>query len=83
MVLLVGLGNPGEKYKDNRHNIGFMLIDKLVDEFKAINITKSSFGGELYKNKDFLLLKPLTYMNLSGESVQSVKNYFKIEKIIV
>ena len=83
MILLVGLGNPGEKYAKNRHNIGFMLIDKLVDELKATNISKASYRGTLHKTKDFLLLKPLTYMNLSGESVKSVADYFKIEEIVV
>jgi len=83
MILLVGLGNPGAEYQANRHNIGFMVIDKLVDELKAVNITKSSFKGALYKTPHFLLLKPFTYMNLSGESVHAVKSYFKIEEVVV
>ncbi len=83
MILLVGLGNPGSKYEHNRHNIGFMVIDFLVDELKAINVTKASFKGALYKTPHFYLLKPFTYMNLSGESVQAVKNYFKIEDVVV
>jgi len=83
MILLVGLGNPGTEYQANRHNIGFMVIDKLIDDLKAINITKSSFKGALYKTPHFLLLKPLTYMNLSGESVHAVKSYFKIEDVLV
>lgn len=83
MILLVGLGNPGTEYQANRHNIGFMVIDKLVDELKAVNITKSSFKGALYKTPHFLLLKPFTYMNLSGESVHAVKSYFKIEDVVV
>jgi len=83
VILLVGLGNPGTEYQANRHNIGFMVIDQLIDELKATNITKSSFKGALYKTPHFLLLKPFTYMNLSGESVQAVKSYFKIEDIVV
>ncbi len=83
MILIVGLGNPGQQYKNNRHNIGFMLIDRLIDELKAVNITKSTFKGELYKTTNFLLLKPLTYMNLSGESVVSVKNYYKVDEIVI
>ena len=79
MTLLVGLGNPGTKYQKNRHNIGFMLIDKLIDELNAQNISKSQFRGELFKSKNLLLLKPSTYMNLSGESVVAVKNYYKID----
>jgi PTH1 family peptidyl-tRNA hydrolase len=83
VILLVGLGNPGAEYKYNRHNIGFMVIDKLVDDLKAVNVTKASFKGELYKTPHFYLLKPMTYMNLSGESVQAVASYFKLEDIVV
>jgi PTH1 family peptidyl-tRNA hydrolase len=83
-MLIVGLGNPGEKYSLTRHNVGFMVIDELIKRFNATK-TSSSFKGELYKSNDIFLLKPLTYMNLSGESVVMVKNYFKIEtnKIVV
>jgi len=83
MTLIVGLGNPTDKYKDNRHNVGFMVIDKLVDDLNATNITKASFKGFLFKSKNYLFLKPMTYMNLSGESVQLVDAYYKPDKIIV
>ncbi|RUM65974.1 MAG: aminoacyl-tRNA hydrolase [Sulfurospirillum sp.] len=83
MHLLVGLGNPGDKYKNNRHNIGFMLVDILVDELKPTTINKSTFRGELYKSGNLLLLKPQTFMNLSGESVKAVKDYYNIEDITV
>jgi PTH1 family peptidyl-tRNA hydrolase len=85
MVLIVGLGNPEDKYKNNRHNIGFRVINKLVDDSNATDISKSSFFGKLYKDKQTLFLKPSTYMNLSGKSVTAVKNFFKIdiENIIV
>ena len=79
MHLIVGLGNPGEKYAKNRHNIGFMVIDRLIDRLNPTPYSKSSFKGELFKAGDILLLKPLTYMNLSGESVAAVKNFYKIE----
>ena len=83
MTLIVGLGNPDSKYKNNRHNVGFMVIDKLVDDHSCTHINKSPFRGELYKSKDILFLKPHTYMNLSGESVRAVSDYYKPEKIIV
>lgn len=83
MTLVVGLGNPDSKYKNNRHNVGFMLIDKLVDELEALENSKPQFRGKLYKSKDILLLKPLTYMNLSGESVRAVSDYYKPQKVIV
>ncbi len=83
MILIVGLGNPDSKYKNNRHNVGFMLINQLVEEYGATRINKASFKGELYKSKNILFLKPQTYMNLSGESVRAVSSYFEPEKIIV
>ena len=78
MKLIVGLGNPGEKYKFNRHNVGFLAVDYLIDELNASKIS-SKFKGELFKVDNFLLLKPLTFMNLSGESVKKVKDFYKIE----
>lgn len=83
-MLIVGLGNPGSAYEHNRHNIGFMVIDELVSRHKAQKISSSaSFKGELFKFSEHFLLKPLTYMNLSGESIQAVKNFYKIEQVIV
>ena len=79
MLLIVGLGNPGTQYEDTRHNIGFKVIDRLVSDFGANEISKSSFQGELFKAPNILLLKPMTFMNLSGNSVQAVKNFYKIE----
>ncbi|MBE0491923.1 MAG: aminoacyl-tRNA hydrolase [Sulfurospirillum sp.] len=83
MHLIVGLGNPDPKYLKNRHNIGFMVIDKLIEDHKASDISKNSFRGKLYKFKDTLFLKPYTYMNLSGESVYSVCDYYKPDSVVV
>lgn len=87
-MLIVGLGNPGADYKDTRHNIGFMVIDELIRRHNAKKLSSSSFSGELYKLQDtplenHFLLKPLTYMNLSGESVVKVKQFYKIEDVVV
>jgi PTH1 family peptidyl-tRNA hydrolase len=79
VTLFVGLGNPGAKYEDTRHNIGFRVIDKLVDDSNARDISKSSFEGALYRSANALFLKPTTFMNLSGKSVITVKNFFKID----
>ena len=79
MTLFVGLGNPGSKYEDTRHNIGFKIIDVLVGEFGARDISKTAFHGELYRTASTLFLKPATFMNLSGKSVLPVKQFFKIE----
>ncbi len=78
MKLIVGLGNPGPTYSQTRHNIGFMVVDKLIEELNPNTISKKSFEGELFKSKDILLLKPTTFMNLSGKSVQAVANFYKI-----
>jgi len=78
MTLYVGLGNPGPAYEKTRHNIGFRVIDRLVAETGARNISKSSFQGELYRQGTLFFLKPLTFMNLSGKSVRAVMEFFKI-----
>ena len=88
MKLIVGLGNPGKKYEHTRHNMGFDVLDLFAD-LASIDIDKESFKGLLGRgklfNEDVILLKPQTFMNLSGESVQEVVHYFKIslEDIIV
>jgi len=65
MTLLVGLGNPDLQYKNNRHNVGFMVIDAIIDDQSSCEkITKANFKGELFKTPSMLLLKPTTYMNL-------------------
>lgn len=81
MQLVVGLGNPGKEYEKTRHNIGFMLIDRLKNGFELQNSSK--FRGELYKKGSLLLLKPQTFMNLSGNSVKLVNDFYKPSKIIV
>ena len=81
MILIVGLGNPGEKYKNTRHNLGFMLIDEILNNtFIKQNL---NCNGELYKKQNLLILKPLTYMNNSGESVKKVVHFYKPTRIIV
>lgn len=88
MKLIVGLGNPGKKYEHTRHNMGFDVID-LLSDISQIDIDKESFKGLIGRGKiydeDVFLLKPQTFMNLSGESVSLVCKYFKIpvEDIIV
>nr|WP_142950257.1 aminoacyl-tRNA hydrolase [Bacillus thuringiensis] len=82
MKLIVGLGNPGREYELTRHNIGFMAIDELA---KRWNISlneqkfKGVFGAGFVNGEKVILLKPLTYMNLSGESIRSLMDYYKID----
>jgi PTH1 family peptidyl-tRNA hydrolase len=82
-MLIVGLGNPGSAYAQTRHNIGFMVIDELCRRHNVQNVSKSSFEGELFKMGSHFLLKPLTFMNLSGRSILAVKNFYKIDEVIV
>lgn len=82
-MLIVGLGNPGSAYAQTRHNIGFMVIDELCRRHRVVNVSKSSFEGELFKMGPHFLLKPLTFMNLSGRSILAVKNFYKIDEVIV
>ncbi|MFT7003821.1 MAG: PTH1 family peptidyl-tRNA hydrolase [Sulfurimonas sp.] len=82
-MLIVGLGNPGPTYAKNRHNIGFMVIDELILRNNAQKLSSSSFNGELFKFSNHFLLKPLTYMNLSGKSIAAVKKFYKIDEVVV
>ena len=81
MKLIVGLGNPGKKYEHTRHNVGFDTVDLLAD-LAQIDVDKESFKGLVGRGKifdqDVMILKPQTYMNLSGESVSELVRYFKI-----
>lgn len=82
-MLIVGLGNPGAAYTLTRHNIGFRVIDELCRRHTVHDVSKSSFYGELFKMGGHFLLKPTTYMNLSGKSILAVKNFYKIDEVIV
>ena len=82
MKLIVGLGNPGDEYKNTRHNVGFMVLDSWMN-YHNYKFDKTKFNGEYsiikYNNEDVIILKPLSFMNLSGTVVLSFVNYFKID----
>ena len=81
MKLFVGLGNPGEKYKLTRHNVGFMVLDKFINQLSVDDWDKKfdSYFKKIIANKyDILLLKPLTFMNISGIAVQKVKIFYHV-----
>lgn len=82
-MLVVGLGNPGPAYERTRHNIGFLVVDELCRRHSVQNVSKSSFEGELFKAKNHFFLKPTTYMNHSGRSILAVKNFYKIDDVII
>ncbi len=80
--LIIGLGNPGSKYEKTRHNVGFRVIDELSDRL-SIPLDKQKFkgiyGAGMIGSEKVFLLKPLTYMNLSGESVRPLMDYYQID----
>ncbi len=78
MFLIVGLGNPGTKYENNRHNVGFLVIDEIAKNLTTSNINKSNFSADVLKASNQLLVKPTTYMNNSGLSVHAIKEYYKL-----
>lgn len=83
MKLLVGLGNPGIQYQKTRHNVGFMVIDHFLNIEKNQVQHKEKFLGEIgvFKQHDqsYIILKPSTYMNQSGQSIRQTMNYYQIE----
>ena len=82
MKLIVGLGNPGKQYDQTRHNIGFIVIDELARRFQ-ISLDQAKFkgiyGSTVMDGEKVFLLKPLTYMNLSGESIGALMDYFQMD----
>ncbi len=81
MIMIAGLGNPGKEYEKTKHNVGFWVIDKLAKEYN-INVTKfkhkALIGEGIIAGKKVLLVKPQTYMNLSGESIREIIKFYKI-----
>lgn len=88
MYIIAGLGNPGSKYENTRHNMGFKAIDAMASEF-GIVVNRAKFKGLIGEGRigseKVILLKPQTYMNLSGQSVREIMNFYKIpeENLIV
>lgn len=82
MYIIVGLGNPEKKYENTRHNVGFIVIDKIAEKY-GISVLERKFkaciGKGIINGQKVVLVKPLTYMNLSGESVREVVDYFKVD----
>lgn len=88
MKLIVGLGNPSKEYEGTRHNIGFMAIDSISEEYHIAVDTlkhKALIGKGAIEGQKVILAKPVTYMNLSGEAVRAIADYYKIpaEDIII
>lgn len=82
MYIIVGLGNPRKEYDNTRHNIGFALIDTLADEYniKMTDVKHKALTGKgIINGQKVILAKPLTFMNLSGESVRPMVDYYKVD----
>ena len=83
MYLIIGLGNPEEEYSKTRHNMGFNTINKIANKYN-IQVNKNKFQGlwesSIIEGQKVILVKPQTYMNLSGNCVQEFVNFYKIEK---
>lgn len=82
MIVIVGLGNPGREYEKTRHNVGFRAIDQLAEKLD-INMSKNKFdaiiGEGIVNEEKIMLVKPQTFMNLSGSSVSQILDFYKIE----
>ena len=85
MNLISGLGNPGDKYKNTRHNIGFLVIEQITKNLLTTNINNPNFQAKVQKNLSNLYVKPQTFMNASGESILSIVDYYDIpnENVII
>ena len=82
MFIIAGLGNPGKRYENTRHNVGFDAIDELVDRYRIPGSGvshKAMVGKGIMEGQKVLLAKPLTYMNLSGEAIRGLVDYYKID----
>ncbi len=79
MFLFTGLGNPDPKYLKNRHNAGFIFLDYFNSEIIFKKKFKSLYAETVFNNNKIFLIKPMTFMNLSGEAVVEIKNFFKLE----
>ena len=81
MYIIVGLGNPTRQYEGTKHNVGFDTIDYLIDEYQIPSSGtghKALFGKGMIAGQKVIVAKPMTYMNLSGESVRELVNYYKV-----
>jgi len=92
MKIIVGLGNPGKKYEKNRHNVGFLIMDSInkimplpFSDFSFNKKFNADISERILDDKKFIFVKPQTFMNASGESVQKILNFYKLtpEDLIV
>ena len=78
MKLIAGLGNPGSKYRHNRHNAGFLLLDRIMGKMGVPLEFENKFKSQIAVSKRFIFTKPTTYMNSSGLAISEIVNFYKI-----
>jgi PTH1 family peptidyl-tRNA hydrolase len=78
--LLIGLGNPGREYADTRHNVGFMILDRMASTARAEWRTERRWQAQLARAGEAWLCKPMTYMNLSGQAAASASGFYKVPR---
>ena len=76
--IIAGLGNPGKQYQITRHNVGFLAIDYLAKQLGLLWQNNKKFSASIAKNNELILIKPLTYMNNSGQAIQAVLSFYKL-----
>ena len=82
--LIAGLGNPGIKYENTRHNAGFICVDSLIDFYNAsqVKVKANAYAYKsVFPDREIYIIKPQTFMNLSGEAVRDTMQFFKIPKV--
>ena len=80
MVLIVGLGNPGKQYQNTRHNLGFRVIDELINNYQLRITNSEKFNSQFVtRNSQFILMRPQTFINTSGVAVAKAANFYQIE----
>lgn len=88
MIIIVGLGNPGKKYKNTRHNIGFQVVDEFAKknnfpEFRLSKKFNALISENIFNNKKIIAAKPQTFMNQSGKAVKALINFYKTKNLFV
>ncbi len=78
MRIIIGLGNPGDKFKTTRHNVGFMTVDLIAQQNGLSWKENKKFKAQITEGTDFILVKPQTFMNLSGQSALTILRYYKL-----
>jgi len=78
MRLIIGLGNPGIKYQGTRHNIGFMVVDKITADFNFKSIFNAEISKKIFRDQKIIIVKPQTFMNLSGDAVMPIMGFYKL-----